>query len=379
MRLAVAAEMKCPLSNSPTAAEFLEATKKLYVKTDALIQRKIEPGQPRLFQSTDDEDQICYKLPSPSAGTFHIPSRRSAFRLVRHPSPTNQSAEQFRRKSTSPPPLNPRSTSLAEVTQPRISYAWKPKPKPRLSLMRSMVNLSVDESEPPQPKPRRKVFASVCDPVKHTETHPISIESPRQSPQSPFSYHRKSITKSSPNLFAPSVAALKRRVHSLRAPTPVPHSEEPSVMFPVMDESERDFLRAAVRLTYSSDDEDSNPPSPSFGRRSFLFNPEAGRCTEKSCSPQSPATDSGRPNSDDEDRRTHPCSTKSLDDGFFDSSFHRKDEDTPSEALTSISNLRKTTDNSPEDEIRDGHISILEKNARVMRWIHGCAAVPAAR
>lgn len=27
-------------------------------------------------------------------------------------------------------------------------------------------------------------------------------------------------------------------------------------MFPVMDESERDFLRAAVRLTYSTDDED---------------------------------------------------------------------------------------------------------------------------
>ncbi|KAL6739093.1 hypothetical protein Aduo_012579 [Ancylostoma duodenale] len=145
-------------------------------------------------------------------------------------------------------------------------------------------------------------------------------------------------------------------------------------MFPVMDESERDFLRAAVRLTYSSDDEDSNPSSPSGGHPGFVYNRR--RFTDKPCSPHSPATDSGRPNSDDEDKRTHPCSTKSLDDGFFDSSFHKKEEDTPSEALTSISNLQKIADNFPEEEVRDNHLSILEKNARVMRWIHGCA-VPA--
>ncbi|EYC13641.1 hypothetical protein Y032_0043g831 [Ancylostoma ceylanicum] len=169
-------------------------------------------------------------------------------------------------------------------------------------------------------------------------------------------------------------------------------------MFPVMDESERDFLRAAVRLTYSSDDEDSSPSSPSCERPGFVYNRR--RCTEKPCSPHSPATDSGRPNSDDEDKRlipylfvvkdigtrktndfimmtgflrTHPCSTKSLDDGFFDSSFHKKEEDTPSEALTSISNLQKIADNFPEEEVRNNHLSILEKNARVMRWIHGCA------
>ncbi|VDM74106.1 unnamed protein product [Strongylus vulgaris] len=147
-------------------------------------------------------------------------------------------------------------------------------------------------------------------------------------------------------------------------------------MFPVMDESERDFLRAAVRLTYSTDDEDSaSTPSPSFGHPSFAYNPGMGRYVEK-LSPQSPTTDSGRPNSDDEDRRTHPCSTKSLDDGFFDSSFQRKDEDTPSEALTSVSNLQKINDNIPEEEARDNHLSILEKNARVMRWIHGCAVAP---
>lgn len=34
-------QMRSPLSNNPTAAELLEATKKLYVKTDALIQRKL--------------------------------------------------------------------------------------------------------------------------------------------------------------------------------------------------------------------------------------------------------------------------------------------------------------------------------------------------
>ncbi|CAJ0602690.1 unnamed protein product [Cylicocyclus nassatus] len=363
--------MKCPLSSSPTAAEFLEATKKLYVKTDALIQRKLEPGQPRLFRSTDDEDEACYNLPSPSpsAISYRIPSKRSAFRVVRLPS--TQSAQlQLRRQSSSPPPLQPRSTSLHYPSIKEPSY--KPQPKPRLSLMRSMLELSMEEPERPQPKPRRKTLKSVCETVKHAEAHPISIETVRNSP---LNYRRK-ITKSSPNLSAPSVAALKRRVHSLRAATPVPQTEEPNVMFPVMDESERDFLRAAVRLTYSTDDEDSDStPSPSFGHASYAYNPGMGRYMEK-CSPRSPTTDSGRPNSDDEDRRTHPCSTKSLDDGFFDSSFQKKDEDTTSEALTSVSNLQKVNDNIPEEETRDSHISILEKNARVMRWIRGCAVAP---
>lgn len=193
--------------------------------------------------------------------------------------------------------------------------------------------------------------------------------------------------------------------------------QEPSVMFPVMDESERDFLRAAVRLTHSSDDEDryivhpfqlitvnseyftfdnscfSSPSSPSCGHPGFMYNPRIGRSGEKPCSPRSPATDSGRPNSDDEDKRlskflllhehlaakkevshiaamtqlsrTHPFSTKSLDDGFFDSSFHKKEEDTPSEALTSISNLQKIADNFPEEGEDCHHINLDLGNTNI--------------
>uniref|UniRef100_A0A0K0CWY1 Uncharacterized protein n=1 Tax=Angiostrongylus cantonensis TaxID=6313 RepID=A0A0K0CWY1_ANGCA len=51
--------MRWPEASSPTAAELLEATKKLYVKTDVLRQRRIEPGEPRLFQFSDFEDQAC--------------------------------------------------------------------------------------------------------------------------------------------------------------------------------------------------------------------------------------------------------------------------------------------------------------------------------
>ncbi|VDM67776.1 unnamed protein product [Strongylus vulgaris] len=178
------------------------------------------PGHPRLFRSTDDEEQACHKFPSPSAVSYRIPSTRSAFRIVRLPSPTARSAQPFRRQNLSPPPLHPRSTSLAQFS-PSQKESWKPKPKPRLSLMRSMLDLSVEESERPQPKPRRKTLKSVCEPVKHAEAHPISIETLRDSP---LSYRRK-ITKSSPNLSAPSVAALKRRVHSMRAATPVPQTE----------------------------------------------------------------------------------------------------------------------------------------------------------
>ncbi|ETN69319.1 hypothetical protein NECAME_05302 [Necator americanus] len=368
--------MKCLLSTSPSAAEFLEATKKLYVKTDALIQRRLEPGQPRIFQSTDEDEETCCKLPSPCAFTPRIPSKKSAFRLICVPNrtiradPRNEHIETVSR-SLSPPPLYPRSTSLAQYSSMKKTLDWKPTPKPRLSIMKSMEEHPMKESERPQPKPRQKIHSNEY--TRQGEVHPVSADALRNSP---LSYRRKNITKSSPNISAPSVAALKRRVHSSRPATPVTLTEEPSVMFPVMDESERDFLRAAVRLTYSTDDEDSSSPSPSYGHNSFTFNPGMGRSEEKHCVPQSPAADSGQPNSDDEDRRTHPCSTKSLDDGFFDLSYHKKGEDTPSEALTSISNSPKITDQNPDDEVRASHLSILEKNARVMRWIHGCAAPP---
>ncbi|KAL6739092.1 hypothetical protein Aduo_012578 [Ancylostoma duodenale] len=212
--------MKCPLSNNPTAAELLEATKKLYVKTDALIQRKLEPGQPRLFGSTDDEELEWHQLPSPSAPALRIPSRRSAFRLVGLSSTQNDGLTGH--SSANPPPLLPRSTSLQHDSPSQLNAAWKPKPKPRLSVMRSMQELSLEEVARPQPKPRRKVLQSVYEPVTDAEAHPISPDALRGSP---FNYRRKFITKSSPNLSAPSVAALKRRVHSSRSATPVVHAE----------------------------------------------------------------------------------------------------------------------------------------------------------
>ncbi|VDO36241.1 unnamed protein product [Haemonchus placei] len=350
--------MKCPLASSPTAAELLEATKKLYVKTDVLRQRKIEPGQPRLFQSTDDEDQ-CPKV----SGLKEFP--------VAVVSP--------------PPPPYPRSTSLSQDSPQSDQPApgWKPVPKPRLSIMRSMMDLSNMESEQPRPKPRRKVLLSepTTDRSPEAAPNPISIEALQNSP---LAYKKKTITKSTPNVSVHSVAALKRRVQASRPATPVMHNEDPSVMFPLMDESERDFLQAAVRLTYSTDDDDSAPSSPSGGHLSV----------EKSCFLPSPTADSGRPNSDDEDRRTQPlelnpaqqnpsmtfrtqpCSTKSLDDGFFDSSLLKKEEETSSEALTSISNLQKEVgDYTTEEEDRGRDVSVLERNARVMRWIHGCGVL----
>nr|CDJ81995.1 unnamed protein product [Haemonchus contortus] len=365
--------MKCPLASSPTAAELLEATKKLYVKTDVLRQRKIEPGQPRLFQSTDDEDQ-CPKLPSPSLVIPHIPSKRSAFRVVREPLSPQRNESIIKRFPkfpvavvSPPPPPYPRSTSLSQDSPQSDQPApgWKPVPKPRLSIMRSMMDLSNMESEQPRPKPRRKVLLSepTTDRSPETAPNPISIEALQNSP---LAYKKKTITKSTPNVSVHSVAALKRRVQASRPATPVMHNEDPSVMFPLMDESERDFLQAAVRLTYSTDDDDSAPSSPSGGHLSV----------EKSCFLPSPTADSGRPNSDDEDRRTQPCSTKSLDDGFFDSSLLKKEEETSSEALTSISNLQKEVgDYTTEEEDRGRDVSVLERNARVMRWIHGCGVL----
>ncbi|WKY06810.1 hypothetical protein Q1695_006749 [Nippostrongylus brasiliensis] len=370
--------MKCPLASSPTAAELLEESKKLYVKTDVLRQRRIEPGQPRLFQSTDDEDHpTCHKLPSPSAtGAIpHIPSTRSAFRVVRETQfPKNlRGGPLQQQQSTShpiaavepfPPPPLPRSSSLAQNQPASAQPELKPTPKPRLSIMRSMLDLSRMEDEQPRPKPRRKVLLSDQNERRPTDFSKQLVVDDLQN--SPLAFRKRVTTKSSPNISAPSVAALKRRGHASRSATPVVLNEDPSVMFPVMDESERDFLQAAVRLTYSTDDEDSAPSSPSGGHLSV----------EKSCFLPSPTIDSGRPNSDDEDRRTHPCSTKSLDDGFFDSSTLRKEEETSSEALTSVSNLQKEPgDYVPEEEDRGRDVSVLERNARVMRWIRGCGVL----
>ncbi|KAK6013521.1 hypothetical protein OSTOST_21160, partial [Ostertagia ostertagi] len=196
--------MKCPLASSPTAAELLEASKKLYVKTDVLRQRKIEPGQPRLFQSTDDEDQPCPKLPSPSLVIPHIPSKRSAFRVVREPlsPPKSESTPQRVARfpvaviTSPPPPLHPRSTSLSQDSPPseQPTPGWKPTPKPRLSIMRSMVELSTVEPEQPRPKPRRKVLLSEPTPDgPQTAVHnPISIEALQNSP---LGYRKKCISK----------------------------------------------------------------------------------------------------------------------------------------------------------------------------------------
>ncbi|KAJ1347392.1 hypothetical protein KIN20_002431 [Parelaphostrongylus tenuis] len=365
-------KMRCPETSSPTAAELLEATKKLYVKTDVLRQRRIEPKEPRLFQFSDSEDRACHKLPSPSVTTFHIPSYRSAFTYVQKPSSQLRNSDAQRRPTrlpvvvtAAPPPPYPRSTSLTVNDKPshESTSDWKPTPKPRRSIMRSMSEIPLEEHVKPQPKPRRKVVTSERisnDPIELDSHHTTFIE----GLQSSSVLHRRKITKSCSSLCAPSVAALKKRAHATRPPTPVINNEEELPSFPVMDESERDFLDAAVRLTYSSDDEESSPSTPSGDHLSI----------EKSCFLPSPTIDSGRPNSDDEERRTHPYSMKSVDDGFFDSSLLRKEEETASEALTSISNLhRDIGDYVAEKEDRGQDVSILERNARIMRWVRGCA------
>lgn len=228
-----------------------------------------------------------------------------------------------------------------------------------------MFELPLEEHVKPQPKPRRKVVPSErmsSDRVQLIDHRSISIEGLQNSS---VLHRRKMITKSNSNLCASSVAALKKRAHTTRPPTPVVNNKDGLLAFPVMDESERDFLDAAVKLTYSTDDEESPPPTPYGDHLS----------DEKSCFLPSPTIDSGRPNSDDEDRRTHPCSMKSVDDGFFDSSLLRKNEETPSEILTSISNLqREICDYVNEKENRYHDVNVLERNARIMRWVHGCEA-----
>uniref|UniRef100_A0A1I7XRR2 FAM110_C domain-containing protein n=1 Tax=Heterorhabditis bacteriophora TaxID=37862 RepID=A0A1I7XRR2_HETBA len=338
------------ISRDSSAAELLEASKKLYVKTDLLKQRRVEPGQPRLFESADGENLSlpCKRIYQPILGSegvvlneFHsvlsppfpcIPSPHSAFRPPNETPPRPPKSEHIRQQITrlrsqelphSPPPVPPRRLNyeITYLQKLHTEYELKPIPKPRLSIMNSFSSFSNLNKEYPRPKPRQKttIFNKI----------PPQVQEPSFNTYIPYEQKK---AKSSLNLSMThfSVAALKRKITLVRPATPLismQYTVSPP-MFPLMDESERVFLNEAVRHPYST-------------------------------------------SSDDE--RTHPCSSKSIDDGFFDISVRKREDDTSSELLTSISNLQcGFVDVCIEEEDRGRGVSVLERNARVIRWIRDC-------
>ncbi|KAI1715103.1 hypothetical protein Ddc_11134 [Ditylenchus destructor] len=48
-----------PDDGQPSAMELIEATKHLYVKTEALKDKKIDVNGPRLFKKTDSEEELA--------------------------------------------------------------------------------------------------------------------------------------------------------------------------------------------------------------------------------------------------------------------------------------------------------------------------------
>uniref|UniRef100_A0A914DH97 Centrosome-associated FAM110 C-terminal domain-containing protein n=1 Tax=Acrobeloides nanus TaxID=290746 RepID=A0A914DH97_9BILA len=187
-------------SGGPTAAEILEATKKFYVKTDALKERKIDPSEPRIFKSPSEEEieelarikkvqALSYRVSNvvsispPTTNTddsngvtFCITSapvqynplknsETSAFQpFIKSPPRPPKSAKirqklmAFEKPSTSetPPPIFPRKVKMDEnepTTQEENKdsenkeNSGKPKPPPRPSL---------EKKTRPTPTPRRK-------------------------------------------------------------------------------------------------------------------------------------------------------------------------------------------------------------------------------
>ncbi|CAI4227174.1 unnamed protein product [Auanema sp. JU1783] len=289
--------------------------------------------------------------------TFHtsgvpvvrIPSTHSAFRSVLAAPPLPPKSDAVRLRSYRLASDNTAAVEPFSVLPTSVITSCPPIPLPRLSKMKSMTDLLSPTAE------------------KMPKTKEITSDSAHYS-SIPKETCRKSSAKSCQSVGRCSVASVKRRNGSHRPATPITQTTTQTSMqststMNIMDESERQFLEEAVRQTYSeetSDSEDSNGSAP-YG--------QILRFPRKQPSLPSPTTDSGLPHSDFDDKR-HQGSERSTDDGFFDASLIKREEDGElSEILTSISNQRPN-DSFASEEVRGRGLSLLEKNARVMRWIH---------
>ncbi|GMS96363.1 hypothetical protein PENTCL1PPCAC_18538, partial [Pristionchus entomophagus] len=419
-----------PAEEEPTAAELLEATKRLYVKTDVLKDTKIDACTPRLFHSPPHEtDHAAPRRPrvvavKPSGSGYFRPSANSAFRPIvkevvidevlaavddvhpeddvhqdgtppaRPPKSTRikQRARRLHQESIcpisgqhrgSPPPLPPmRSTEpdrcsvgyeLARRKSAPATEQARPVPAPRLSKLSSASSNS-QPTPPPQPLPRRRTIqidGSIIRFEDISKSSPDLAISPRLlSPNS---------SRHSPCL--PSTVIRKRMAPSLvRPPTPLPAHEGVSVA--------RD-----PRPTSSPHGHSSH--GHGHGRRmtQTMLTLPSGSVPLSSPTSTGKATskDSGvQPSDEEEDYRKHSSSlseevaviVEDDDDSIFTSITNQpRREEVRREmkdqlAFDCMQTVPAPDVPTPLSSVLSRPLSVIEKHTRIITWIKSSATVP---
>ncbi|KAI6207164.1 hypothetical protein M3Y94_00999200 [Aphelenchoides besseyi] len=187
---------------SPSARELLEASKSLYVKTEALRTRRIDPTAPRLFRTPSEEDFDLFLPTSQTEPCVCVqPIRSSANNnsrvpiVVPKPLNVNSSFNSTSRSAFKPfsllqsPPRPPKSEALrrrqfelsAKPASIPSAHVYEqvnletltidppaPKPLPRLSLLK--------KKSTPIPPPRRRVTTTLDELMPKAMTQSALIE-----------------------------------------------------------------------------------------------------------------------------------------------------------------------------------------------------------
>ncbi|GMT25461.1 hypothetical protein PFISCL1PPCAC_16758, partial [Pristionchus fissidentatus] len=393
----------------PSAAELLEATKSLYVKTDVLKDTKIDACAPRIFHSPPHDPENAYTVsprrprviavrPGSSGATAFRPSANSAFRPIvkataaaaddvivvtdaappaRPPKSTRirQRARRLHQESIcpisgqhrgSPPPLPMRAMDdtvlrigqeLARRKSAPVEELTRPVPAPRLSKL-SSASTNSQPTPPPRPLPRRRTIQldgvdDICKFVPDFLPSSISPRllspnsSSRHSPCNPSSLIRKRVP---PSLVRPATPLPSHEGVTL-APSQIKERPTPS------PQHIHHCKRTAQTLL--------SLPSGSLP----LSSPTStGKATSK---------DSGvQPSDEEEDYRKHSSSlseevaviVEDDDDSIFTSITNqpRREEVVASEAPAP--DALTTSLSRP--------LSVIEKHARVITWLKTSATVP---
>ncbi|GMR48805.1 hypothetical protein PMAYCL1PPCAC_19000, partial [Pristionchus mayeri] len=399
---------RSPAEEEPTAAELLEATKRLYVKTDALKERKIDACTPRLFPSPAayEDGHAAPRRPrvvavAPSGSGFR-PSANSAFRPIvkevaavaddvipevgedvaapaRPPKSTRiiQRARRLHQESIcpisgqhrgSPPPLPPmrnhgadRSSvgyELARRKSAPVTELTRPVPAPRLSKL-STASSNSQPTPLPQPLPRRRTI--------QMDGSIIRVED---------------MSKSSPDLISPRLLSPNSSRHSPCLPsTLIRKRMAPSLVRPATP------LPSHEGVTLAPNREQRPPTSPQghsshgvHGRRmtQTLLTLPSGSMPLSSPTSTGKATskDSGvQPSDEEEDYKKQASSLSEEVDVMAE-----EDDDSVFTSITNQPRREETVCVSEEPSVLSSALSrplsVIEKHTRIITWIKSSATVP---
>uniref|UniRef100_A0A0M3IE87 Uncharacterized protein n=1 Tax=Ascaris lumbricoides TaxID=6252 RepID=A0A0M3IE87_ASCLU len=280
-------------STGPSATELLQASRKEYVKTEALKNAKIDPGRPRIF-SHDDEGQQ-EKIASTLVRLRH-----------RIPVQPSNSPDLICFCVTSTPMIRPSSYKPLETPH----GAFRRVEKQQMAI-RAKSTPPRTPPRPPPPRPPKPLWLKNCSQIRNADNSQEGIAA---------TTHIKPIP-------APR---LSKQTGMRRQTTPLPCAQS----LPKKEESLLEFYPELEKLRMSScsADTDGNSatnkinecraigsltttPSTSRGTMS----PYGGRCTRNSTrdAAQNSAHLSGNFTSPDSDSGLHHSSIESLDNPFY--------------------------------------------------------------